>query len=229
MKIDILSLFPEYFAGPFEVSIIKRAIQRELVKINLLDIRDFSKDKHKKVDDRPFGGGPGMVLTPQPLCDAIESVRKGNSHVVYLSAQGKRFDSEKAKHLAMSEHIVILCGHYEGIDERVIKNEVDEEISIGDYILTNGCAAAIVVIDALVRFIPGVLGHPMAAEKDSFNEGIFEGPHYTRPENWRGEKVPPVLLGGDHAKIEKYRKEMGLKKTKKVRPELYDNYIKAVK
>ena len=229
MEIDILSLFPKYFISPFEVSIIKRAIEHNLVNINLTDIRDYSNDKHKKVDDRPFGGGPGMVLTPQPACDAIRAARKKDSHVVYLSPQGTKFDGAKAKELSKHEHIVFFCGHYEGIDERIIEKEVDEEISIGDYILTNGCLAAIVVIDATLRFIPGVLGHPEAAEKESFNEGLLEGPHYTRPENWEGEMVPQVLLSGNHAEIDKYRLEMGLKKTKKIRPDLYDEYIKAAK
>lgn len=227
MEIDILSLFPKYFIGPFEVSIIKRAIDNNLVKIRLKDIRDYSIDKHRKVDDRPFGGGPGMVLSPQPVSDAIRDVKKENSHVIYLSAQGRKFDAEKAKELSTYEHLVFLCGHYEGIDERIIQKEIDEEISIGDYILTNGCLPAIVVIDAILRFIPGVLGNPLAAEKDSFNDGLLEGPHYTRPENWEGETVPSVLLNGNHAEIEKYRLKMGLNKTKLMRPDLYAKYIEA--
>ena len=227
MEIDILSLFPGYFLGPFEVSIIKRAVDKNLVRIRLIDIRDYSLDKHKKVDDRPFGGGPGMVLAPQPVCDAIRDVRRENSHVVYLSPQGQKFDANKARELSGYEHLVFLCGHYEGIDERIIQKEIDEEISIGDYILTNGCLPAIVVIDATVRFIHGVLGHPLAAEKDSFNEGLLEGPHYTRPENWEGEKVPPVLLNGNHAEIDKYRLEMGLRKTRLMRPDLYSKYMEA--
>lgn len=227
MEIDILSLFPGYFLGPFEVSIIKRATEKNLVNIRLVDIRDYSKDKHRKVDDRPFGGGPGMVLSPQPVSDAIRAVRKENSRVIYLSAQGNKFDANKAKELSRYEHLVFLCGHYEGIDERVIKKEIDEEISIGDYILTNGCLPAIVVIDATLRFIPGVLGHPQAALMDSFNEGLLEGPHFTRPENWEGEMVPSVLLNGNHAEIDKYRLEMGLQKTKLVRPDLYEKYMES--
>ena len=225
MEIDILSLFPSYFTSPLEVSMIKRAIENKLIEIRLKDIRDYSKDRHRKVDDRPFGGGPGMVLTPQPVSDAIRDVKKENGHVVYLSAQGKKFDTKKAKQLSSYKHLVFLCGHYEGIDERVIRKDVDEEISIGDYILTNGCLSALVVIDATVRFIDGVLGHPEAAIKESFNEGLLECPQYTRPEDWKGETVPKVLLGGNHEKIDKYRLEMGLKKTKKMRPDLYDQYI----
>lgn len=229
MEIDILSLFPKYFNGPFEVSIIKRAIENNLIKIRLVDIRDYSIDKHRKVDDRPFGGGPGMVLSPQPVSDAIKDVKKENSHVVYLSAQGRKFDAAKARELSKYEHLVFLCGHYEGIDERVIQKEIDEEISIGDYILTNGCLPAIVVLDATLRFIPGALGHPLAAEKDSFCEGILEGPQYTRPENWEGELVPAVLLNGNHAEIEKYRLEKGLEKTKLIRPDLYVKYMELQK
>jgi tRNA (guanine37-N1)-methyltransferase len=228
MEIDILSLFPEYFKGPFDVSIIKRAIENELVKIRLIDIRDYSKNKHRKVDDRPFGGGPGMILSPQPVCDAIRDVKGENSYVIYLSPQGRKFDGNKARKLAKYKHLILLCGHYEGIDERIIKKEVDEEISIGDYILTNGCLPAIVVIDATLRFVPGVLGHPEAAEKDSFSEGFLEGPQYTRPENWEGELVPPVLMNGNHAEIEKYRLEMGMRKTKIVRPDLFEAAINKI-
>jgi tRNA (guanine37-N1)-methyltransferase len=228
MLIDILSLFPSYFESPFSVSIIKRALEKKLIDIRYTDIRDFSNDKHKKVDDRPFGGGPGMLMTAQPICDAIRSVKKKDSHVVYLSAQGKKFDVQIAKNLAKKKHLVFLCGHYEGIDERT-KKEVDEEICIGDFILTNGCLAAIVVIDATVRFIEGVIGNPEGAEKDSFNEGILEGPHYTRPEEFEGEKVPSILLSGNHAEIEKYRYKMGLEETKRVRPDLYKEYKVAKK
>lgn len=228
MEIDILSLFPSYFDSPFQVSIIKRAIDNGLVDIRKVDIRDYSLDKHKKVDDKPFGGGPGMVLSPQPVCDAIKDVKKEDSHVVYLSAQGRKFDAKKAKELSAYKHLILLCGHYEGIDERVIKKEVNEEISIGDYVLTNGCLSAIVVIDATLRFIPGVLGHPLAAEKESFSDGILEGPQYTRPDNWEGEVVPRVLLEGNHAEIEKFRLEMALTKTRITRPDLYEEYVQAV-
>jgi len=202
MQIDILSLFPSYFKGPFEASIIKRAIEKKIVDIRNIDIRKFSKDKHKKVDDRPYGGGPGMVMMAEPICSAIRDIKKDNSYVVYLTPQGKRFDSEKAKEFSKLKHLILLCGHYEGIDERVIKKEVQEEISIGDFVLTNGCVAAIVVIDATIRFLEGVLGNKESAFKDSYVEGIFEGPHYTRPKNFEGEKVPEVLRGGNQLKID---------------------------
>ncbi len=221
MKVEILSLFPDYFQGPFEVSILKKARESGLLEIGLVDIRDFAKGKHAKVDDRPYGGGPGMVLMPEPTCEAIRSVKNAKSHVIYLSPQGKTLDAAKCASLAQKEHLVLLCGHYEGIDERIIEKEIDEEIIIGDYVLTNGCIAAIVLIDAVARFIPGVLGHEEAAMRDSFQEdGRFDAPHYTRPEEFEGLKVPEVLKGGHHAEIEKWRKAQALEKTRKVRPEL---------
>ena len=222
MEIEILSLFPSYFEGPFNVSILKKAIEKKIVKIRQVDIRSFSKDKHKKVDERPYGGGSGMVLTPQPTCDAIRSVKRKDSHVVYLSPQGSLLNSTKCKELAKQSHLILLCGHYEGIDERIIEKEVDEEISIGDYILTNGCIGAIVLVDAVLRFIPGVLGNEEAAYTDSFEEGvIFEGPQYTRPEEFEGTSVPEVLKGGNHKEIKSWRYNQGLKKAKLVRPELF--------
>lgn len=221
MIVDILSLFPEYFQGPFEASILKRAREKGLLDIRLTDIRNFAKGKHAKVDDRPYGGGPGMVLMPEPVCDAVRSVKTERSYVVYLSPQGRVLDAKKCAELAQKEHLVLLCGHYEGIDERIIEREVDEEISIGDFVLTNGCIAAIVVIDAMARFIPGVLGHEESAERDSFQEGgLFDAPHYTRPEEFEGLQVPEVLKSGHHAEIEKWRRAKALEKTKKIRPEL---------
>lgn len=220
MIIDILSLFPEYFAGPFAVSMIKRGIEKGLLEIRQTNIRDFGEGKHKKVDDRPFGGGPGMVLMPGPLTEAIRSVKREDSYVVYLSAQGKLLDAATCARLAKMPHLILVCGHYEGIDERVIEKEIDEEISIGDYVLTNGCLASIVLIDATVRFIPGVLGHEEAAQLESFQNGIFEGPAYTRPEEFEGICVPEVLKSGHHAEIEKWRRQQALEKTERVRPDL---------
>jgi tRNA (guanine37-N1)-methyltransferase len=220
MEIDILSLFPSYFRGPFDVSMLIRAREKGLIEIRHTDIRDFSTHKNGRVDDRPFGGGPGMVLCPQPVASAIRSVKKNGSHVVYLSPQGALLNAAKCHELSQKEHLILLCGHYEGIDERVLEAEVDEEISIGDYVLTNGCAAAIVLVDAVARFIPHVIGHPEAVLEDSFQEGIFDSPHWTRPEIWEGRETPPVLLGGNHAEIRKWRKAQALKKTKRVRPEL---------
>jgi len=223
MDIDVLSLFPEYFEGPFKVSMIKRAIEKGLINIRLTNIRDFGEGKHRKVDDRPYGGGPGMVLMPGPACQAIRSVKRQDSHVVYLSPQGKLFNAKVAFRLAKLPHLVLICGHYEGLDERVIEQEVDEEISIGDYVLTNGCLASIVLIDATARFIPGVLGHEEATQYESFQQGILEGPSYTRPEMFEGLEVPEVLKSGHHADIEKWRMQKGLEKTERVRPELVIN------
>ena len=220
MLIDILSLFPEYFQGPFEVSILKRAIEKGLINVRLTDVRDFAEGKHRKVDDRPYGGGPGMVLMPKPMVQAIRSVRTEGAYVVYLSPQGKPLNAATCERLASKPHLILVCGHYEGLDQRVIEKEVDEEISIGDYVLTNGCLASIVLVDAVTRFIPGVLGHEEAAARDSFQNGIFEGPLYTRPEEFEGMKVPDVLVGGNHAEIERWRRKKGLEKTEKVRPEL---------
>ncbi len=227
MQIDILSLFPEYFDGPFRVSILKRAIERGLVAIRMTNVRDFGEGKHLKVDDRPYGGGAGMVLMPGPMVRAIRSVKKEEAHVVYLSPQGKKLDNTISKRLANYKHLILVCGHYEGLDERVIEKEVDEEISIGDYVLTNGCLAAIVLIDAAVRFIPGVLGHEEAAMYESFQQGLFEGPTYTRPEEFEGLAVPEVLKNGHHAEIEKWRAQKGLEKTQRVRPDLCEKFVKS--
>ncbi len=217
MKVDILSLFPDYFNGPFDVSILKRAREKGLLDLCLIDIRDFAKDKHAKVDDRPYGGGPGMVLKPEPTCAAIRSRRTEKSHVVYLSPQGEKLTAAKCEQLAKKEHLILLCGHYEGVDERVLIKEVHEEISIGDYVLTNGCIAAIVVVDAVARFIPGVLGHEESASQDSFQNGIFDAPHYTRPDIFEELTVPEVLKNGNHAEIAEWRHAQAVAKTIKRR------------
>ena len=201
MKFDILSLFPGYFKGPFDESILKRAREKGILEINLLDIRDFSTKKWKKVDDRPFGGGPGMILMAEPVVAAIRSVRKEKSYVIGLSPQGNKLDAKKAKELASYGHLILVCGHYEGIDQRAIDLEVDEEISIGDVVLTNGCLAAIVLVDSVVRFVPGILGHKDAAENDSFQNGLLEAGHYTRPVSFEGIEVPSILREGNHKAI----------------------------
>lgn len=223
MIIDLLSLFPEYFQGPFDVSMVKRAREKGLIEINHVNIRDFSDNKHRRVDDRPYGGGPGMVLSPQPVVNAIRSVRREKSRVIYLSAQGKLLNAAKCAELARQEHLILLSGHYEGIDERALK-EVDEEICIGDYVLTSGCAAAVVLVDAVIRFIPGVIGHPEAVEQDSFQSGVLDTPHFTRPEVFEGVSVPDVLLNGNHAEIAKWRSNRAREKTALVRPELLKGY-----
>ena len=220
MLIDILSLFPAYFRGPFDVSMLMRARENGLLEIRHTDIRDFADGKHKKVDDRPLGGGPGMVMMPEPVVRAIRSVRKKDSRVIYLSPQGTPLTAAKCQELAKVDHLILLSGHYEGMDERVIQSEVDEEISIGDYVLTSGCPAIIVLVDAVSRFIPGVIGHPDAVWEDSFQDGLFDAPHYTRPEVFEGMEVPPVLREGNHAKIRDWRQREALKKTTRVRPEL---------
>jgi tRNA (guanine37-N1)-methyltransferase len=220
MHIEVLSLFPKYIEGPLQESILKRAIQNNLLNISAVDIRDFSSRKDRRVDDRPFGGGPGMVMMAEPTVAAIRSCRTPNSKVIYLSPQGKLLTSQKAKELASLQHLILLCGHYEGIDQRAIESDVDEELSIGDYVLTNGCLAALVVIDALARFIPGVLGHEDAALLDSFEAGIFDHPHYTKPVSFEEKTVPEILLSGDHAKIDAWRRSKAYERTLQVRPDL---------
>lgn len=224
MKIHILSLFPEYFQGPFDVSILKRAREKGILEIEFVDIRDFAEGKHKKVDDRPYGGGPGMVLMPEPLCKAIRSVKMPGSRVIHLSPQGSVLSAVTCERLSHFDHLILVCGHYEGIDERVIEKEIDEEISIGDYVLTNGCLASIVLVDALARFIPGVIGHEEAAAQDSFQGGIFDGPQYTKPFDFEGMLVPEVLAGGHHEQIRKWRAKKALEKTKKIRPDLCQGF-----
>lgn len=220
MLFDILSLFPGYFTGPFNESIIKRARERGLIDVRLTDIRDFADNRYHRVDDRPYGGGPGMVLMAQPVTAAIRHVKTPQARVIYLSPQGKVLTAAKCRQLAQETHLILLCGHYEGVDQRALELEVDEEISIGDYVLTNGCLPAIVLVDSVIRFIPAVLGHEMAAEEDSFEKGILDHPHYTRPEVFEGQSVPSVLLSGNHQEIAKWRREQALKKTQDVRPDL---------
>ncbi len=222
LRIDLLSLFPEYFQGPFDCSIIRQAINNMLLEIKMTNIRDFADNRHNKVDDRPFGGGPGMVMMPGPVCRAIDSVATDNSHVIYMSPQGSLLNAKKCRELAAKEHLVILCGHYEGIDERALSH-VDEEISIGDYVLTNGCLAAIVLIDSVSRFVPGVLGHELAADEDSFENHLLDHPHYTQPVVFEGIEVPAVLRSGNHKKIREWRLSKAVEKTRAVRPDLLSN------
>ncbi|MEZ5315709.1 MAG: tRNA (guanosine(37)-N1)-methyltransferase TrmD [Chlamydiales bacterium] len=222
MDVEIISLFRKYFLGPFNESILKRARERKFLNIRYTQLRDFAFDKHHRVDDRPYGGGPGMVLKAEPASRAIRHVRREDSYVIYLSPQGKTLNASKCRQLAEKSHLILLCGHYEGIDERIIVKEVDEEISIGDYVLTNGALAAIVLLDAVSRFIPGVLGNKEAAKEDSFEKGIFDCPHYTRPEVFEGLTVPKVLLTGNHMEIAAKRKEWAIAKTKSIRPDLFE-------
>jgi tRNA (guanine37-N1)-methyltransferase len=225
VKIDLLTLFPEMVPGVIETSIIQRARESGLVEVQVCNVRDYAHDRHRTVDDRPFGGGPGMVMKCEPLVEAIEAMRGAGetpARVIYMSPEGRPFTQERAFELAQLPHLIFVSGHYEGIDERVREGWIDEEISVGDYVLTNGTLPALVVMDAVVRLIPGVLGNEESAREDSFTEGILEGPHYTRPEEFRGRKVPEVLLQGNHAKIEAWRKEQGRERTAERRPELLE-------
>lgn len=218
MQFDVLTLFP----GMFEVlneSIIGRAKEKELININLINIRDFSKDKHKKVDDTPYGGGAGMVLMPDVVYDAYNSVKSENAKVLYMSPQGKKLNQKKIEELSKEEHLILLCGHYEGIDQRVIDKIVDEEISIGDYVLTGGELPAMVLIDSVSRYVGGVLKDDSTKE-ESFSEGLLEYPQYTRPEVFENIKVPDVLLSGHHKNIDKWRRRQSLKITLNKRPDL---------
>ena len=218
MRLDILTLFPEMFE-PLKQSIIKRAVEKQVVEINIVQIRDFSLDPHKKTDDVPYGGGAGMVMTPQPLYDAIMSVKTPNSHVIYLSPRGKVFKQNMAYSLCNYEHIILVCGHYEGIDERIINLCVDEEISIGDYVLTGGELPAMVVADAVIRLLDGVICTE-SLQEESFSNNLLEYPQYTRPSTFKGFDVPNVLLSGNHENIKKWRREQSLQITKQNRPDL---------
>ncbi len=228
MQIDILTIFPDYFREAFDYGIIRRARAASLVEIKAHDLRSWTSDKHKMVDDRPFGGGDGMVLKPEPIFAAVESLtgaKRGadvpsNKRVVLLSPQGKQFTQSTAAEFAQSEQLVLVCGRYEGVDERVAEALVTDEVSIGDYVLSGGEPAALVVIDAVVRLIPGALGSETSATTESFSEGLLDYPHYTRPPDFEGLKVPEVLLTGHHAEIAKWRSKAAEEKTKKNRPDL---------
>jgi len=220
MRIDIITIFPKMFAPVLNESIIKRAQKKGLVKIAIHNLRDYSTDKHKKVDDRPFGGGPGMVMRPEPFFAAVKEIKgKTKAKVILLSPQGKLLNQKICRNLAREKRLILLCGHYEGIDERV-KKIVDAEISIGDYVLTGGELPAMVLVDCLTRLIPGVLGHRDSVKSETFEEGLLEYPHYTRPAVFCKMKVPLVLTSGDHKKIESWRREQAIKITKKKRPDL---------
>ena len=218
MKFDVLTLFPEMFTS-LEKSIIGRAREKGLIEINLINIRDFSKDKHKKVDDTPYGGGAGMVIKPDVVYDAYSSIKDEKAKVIYLSPQGKILNQAKVNELSKENHLILLCGHYEGIDQRVLDEIVDEEISIGDYVLTGGELPAMVLIDSVSRYIEGVLNEESIKE-ESFSNNLLEYPQYTRPEEFRGRKVPEVLISGHHENIKKWREEKSLEITKLKRPDL---------
>lgn len=220
MRIDILTLFPDMFDA-LKASLIGKASDKNILQINVINIRDFSLDKHKKCDDYTYGGGNGMLMTPQPICDAIKSIDGYESaHKIYLSPCGEKLCQKKVKNLTFFDHIILLCGHYEGVDQRIIDLFIDEEISIGDYILTGGELPAMVLIDSVARYLPGVLGNEQSVVDESFSNNNLEYPQYTRPAEFMGLKVPEVLISGDHAKVDLWRKEQSEKITKNRRPDL---------
>ena len=222
MRIDILSLFPQITDAALNESIMKRAQEAGLLDFHSHNIRDWARDKHHTVDDTPYGGGPGMVMKCEPIFEAVEALRTTESRVVFMSPSGRKLTHRVAEEYSHFAHIIILCGHYEGIDQRVIDRLVQDEICIGDFVLTNGAIAAVVFVDAVVRLIPGVLGDKQSAHEESFVTGLLEGPHYTRPVEFRGWRVPDVLLSGNHGAVAEWRRQQALEKTRRVRPDLLD-------
>ncbi len=220
MRIDILTLFPEVCRTPLNESMMKRAQTTGALELGIHNLRDWTTDKHRVADGAPFGGGQGMVMKPEPVFAAVESLQKHDSMVVVMTPQGRRFDQALASELSKRPHLIIICGHYEGIDHRVTEHLANVEISIGDYVLTNGAIAAVVLVDAVTRLLPGVLGHEHSAADDSFSSGLLEAPQYTRPSEFRGWKVPDVLLSGNHGEIAAWREEQALARTKQNRPDL---------
>src|SRR6266851_950588 len=225
MKIDILTLIPEICRAPLSESMMKRAQESKIVDLRIHNLRDWTKDKHHIVDDAPFGGGQGMVMKPEPIFAAVEDLKQSaiknqQSKIILMSPPGRRLNQKMATDLSKESHLIVICGHYEGVDHRVIEHLVDLEISIGDYVLTNGAIAAVVLVDTVVRLLPGVLGHEQSAHDDSFSAELLEGPQYTRPAEFRGWKVPDVLLSGNHAEIAKWRKEQAVNRTRRNRPDL---------
>lgn len=220
MKIDVLTLFPEMFSGPLDVSIVARARKAGLLDLRVRNLREWTHDRHKTVDDKPFGGGAGMVLKVEPIFEAVESLASERTHVVLTSPAGRPFNQALARELAVKEHLLFICPSYEGVDERVCEALVDDELSIGDYVLTNGGLPAMVIIDAVTRLLSGALGDEESARDESFSHGLLEYPHYTRPAEFRGMKVPEVLLSGHHAEIVKWRAEQAKRRTVERRPDL---------
>ncbi|MEI8351165.1 MAG: tRNA (guanosine(37)-N1)-methyltransferase TrmD [bacterium] len=220
LRIDVITIFPGMLKGFIEESILKRAAQKGFVVFNAVDLRRFTTDRHLTTDDRPFGGGAGMVMKPEPLFEAVESVRTPDARVILMTPQGRRFEQASAVGLSTARHLIFICGHYEGVDERVRTHLATDEISIGDYVLTNGVLPAAVVIDAVVRLVPGVLGNDEATREESFAEGLLEYPHYTRPRVFRGLEVPGILLSGDHEEIARWRREQAERRTREKRPDL---------
>ena len=225
MKIDVLTLFPGMFPGPLDESIIKRACESGRLQLGVHDLRDYTHDRHRTVDDRPFGGGPGMLLKPEPLFEAVEALRGEKTRVILTSPAGRPFRQEIARELAGEKHMLLVCGSYEGFDERVRECLADDELSIGDYVLTNGALPAMVIIDSVTRLLPGGLGDDESSVDESFSDGLLEYPQYTRPAEFRGMNVPEGLLSGDHAAIEKWRREQATVQTRQRRPELLEGFL----
>ena len=224
LRFDVITIFPKVFSEIMNESILKRAQGKKKVQIKIHDLRDYTDDKHRKVDDRPFGGGPGMVMTPQPIFDAVKQIKsRRKAKVILMCPGGKRLTQKIAKNLSLNKNLILICGHYEGIDERVREKLVDESVSIGDYVLTGGEIPAMVLMDCVSRLVPGVLGKEESLVSESFEDNLLEYPQYTRPANFRGMKVPPVLLSGHHLDIENWRKTQALARTKKIRPDLIQN------
>ncbi len=225
MRIDIVTLFPEICRGPLSESIMKRAQENRIVDLQIHNLREWTTDKHHVVDDAPFGGGQGMVMKPEPIFAAVEDLKSQIANrkpqILLMSPAGRRLDQQMAQQLSQESHLIIISGHYEGVDHRVIEHLIDLEISIGDYVLTNGGIAAVVLVDSIVRLLPGTLGHEQSAADDSFSNGLLEAPQYTRPADFRDWKVPEVLLSGNHAEIAKWRKEQAIKRTRENRPDLF--------
>lgn len=222
MKIDVLTLFPNMFSGPLDESIVQRARENGLIELKIHNLREYTHDLHQTVDDRPFGGGAGMLLKPEPLFEALEALTNEESHVIFLTPSGRKFNQAIARDISSREHIVLVCGSYEGFDERVLQVWANEELSIGDYVLTNGALPAMVVIDVVTRLLPGALGKDESSYEESFSTNSLEYPHYTRPAVFRGMKVPEVLLSGHHARIAQWRSEQSVLKTAAVRPDLLE-------
>lgn len=224
MRIDILTLFPGMFAGPLDESIVRRARDSGVLDLRIHNLRDWTHDRHRTVDDRPFGGGPGMVLKPEPIFEAVEALRDAATRVVLTSPGGRVFTQAVARELAVWPRVLLVCGSYEGFDERVREHLADDELSIGDYVLTNGALPAMVIVDAVARLLPGALGHEASAVEESFSDGLLEYPQYTRPAEFRGWQVPGVLLGGNHAEIEQWRKAQSMRRTAERRPDLWEEW-----
>ena len=222
MRIDILTIFPGMFESPLRESLLGRAIERGIVDIRVHDIRDATTDKHRQVDDEPYGGGPGMVMKPEPIFSAVESLAEGAKRVLLLSPAGRRLEQAWVRELAAEPWLVLVCGRYEGVDERVALGLPAEEVSVGDYVLSGGEVPALVVVEAVTRLVPGVIGKEESHEQDSFQDGLLDHPHYTRPAEFRGLTVPEVLLSGNHAEIERWRREAALEKTRRMRPDLLE-------